>query len=138
MENIKNKRKRVIFLMIIVALLIFSIWTFTVRPVESKTLDVEFSVGATSGVNVDTDKLYFGRIIPGGSAERRIRIENGYHFPVKLKISASKEIAEYIVIDKEYIAEPGKETAVPITLVVPVDTPYGNYTGKIKFDLLRV
>jgi len=133
----ENKKVRWVFLSFLAVILIFSIWAFKLKPVESRILEVEFSVGSTSGVTVDTDKLYFGRLVPGSSAERAVNIENGYSFPLRVKVSASKEIAEYIFLDREFIAEPGKETQIPITLKIPLDMPYGNYTGKIKFDLLK-
>ncbi len=133
----KVKKTNTVLLAIILILVLFIIWTFRVRPVETKTMDVKFSVGKTTGINVATDKIYFGRIVPGGSSERVVNVENGYSFPVKVKVSASKEISPYIHLDKEYIAEPGEITKVPITLKVPDYTPHGNYTGELRFDLVK-
>lgn len=137
MDKKESKGARWVFLSLIIVILAFSILTSKLRPVESRTMEVEFSVGDTTGINVDTDKLYFGRIVRGGSAQRTVNIENGYIFPLRVKIFASKEIIDYIFLDNEFIVEPGKVTHVPITLNVPLDMPYGNYSGKIRFDLLK-
>ncbi len=133
----KVKKTNTILLAITLALIIFTIWTFKVRPVETKKMEVEFSVGPTTGINVNTDKIYFGRIVPGGSSQRTIKVENGYNFPIQIKVSASKEIVQYVYMDKEYTAEPGTTTKIPVTLKIPPDTPYGNYTGELKFDLIK-
>jgi hypothetical protein len=133
----KVSKKEIIMLSAFVILIFFIIWTFRVRPVETKKMEVEFSVGSTAGIIVDTDKVYFGRVVPGGSSQRTIRIENGYSFPIKVKVSASKEIASYIYLEGEYVAEPGEITKIPLTLKIPETLSYGNYTGEMKFDLIK-
>jgi hypothetical protein len=131
-----NKISLLLFVLAIV-IISFSIWSLTQRPIETKTMDVEFSVGATAGANVDTDKLYFGRAVPDGSIERAVNIENSHDFPVKINIFVTKNIADYIILDQEFVASPKNLTRVPITLKVPEDMPYGNYTGKIRFEFRK-
>jgi len=133
----KSKKINYLIIAVILALALFSIWTFRLRPVETRELMVNFSVGATPGITVDTDKLYFGRIIPGGAVVREINIENGYDYPLKLKISASPNVREYLSIDQEYIIKPGEKAKIPINIVIPENTPYGDYEGKIRFDLVK-
>ncbi len=133
----KSKKTNYLLLAGIVILVLFSIWTFRLRPIETRTLEVNFSVGSLTGITVETDKLYFGRIIPGGSAERVINIENGYGYPLKLKISATSNIKNYIFIDRDFVIAPGSTAKIPITLNLPEDMPYGDYAGKIRFDLIK-
>jgi len=138
-SDIKKRNKKINYLILtgIVILVVFSIWTFRLRPIESETLEVNFSVGSTTGIIVDTDKLYFGRLVPGGSSERAINIENGYSYPLKVKISATQNIMDYIFIDGDFIIEPGSTAKIPITLKIPESMPYGDYAGKIRFDLIK-
>jgi len=140
LENVKEKKsKKTTYLILagIAILILFSIWTFRLRPIETKVLEVNFSVGSTTGITVDADKLYFGRIVPGNSAERVIDLENGYDYPLKVKISATPNIKDYIYIDKEFVVEPDSTAKIPVTLIMPAEMPYGEYIGKIRFDLIK-
>ncbi|OGJ20830.1 hypothetical protein A3K73_01160 [Candidatus Pacearchaeota archaeon RBG_13_36_9] len=134
-----KKRKRISYLILagIIILVLVSIWTFRLRPIETRVLEVNFSVGSTPGIIVDADKLYFGRIIPGGSVVRDINIENGYGCPLKVKISATPNVRDYLSIDEEFIVEPGSTVKIPININIPEDMPYGDYAGKIRFDLVK-
>ncbi len=133
----KNKFNLLI-IVIMVIIIAFSIWTWFQRPIEVKTIEIEFSVGSSIGVNVDTDKVYLGRVLPGGSSSRAVNIENSNDFPVKVKVLVTKPIADYIFLNKEFIAGPNNITQVPIDLSVPKDMPYGNYTGTLKFEFRKL
>ena len=133
----KSNKKTTILLFALLITLLFIIWTFRVKPVESKTIEVELSVGETTGIDLSTDKLSFGRLVPGSSSQRTIKLENHYGYPLRVKIFASKQIAPYIFIEEDYTAEPGKLTKIPLTLKVPENTTHGNYTGEIRFDMKK-
>jgi hypothetical protein len=136
-EVMKKNKLNLLLSALAIILTAFSIWNLIQRPIEVRTMEVNFSVGATMGVNIDTDKLYFGRVAPGGSSERAVNIENTHDFPVKIKIFATDNIADYIFLDKEFIASPNNITQVPITLKVPESTPYGDYTGELRFEFRK-
>jgi hypothetical protein len=138
-KNIMKKNKFSILLFIVAIILIcVSIASWIYRPIEVRTIDVEFSVGATAGINLDTDKLYLGRVSPGGSMSRAVDIENSYDYPVEIKIFVTKNIADYLLLDKEFIALPKNITKVPISLIIPEDMAYGNYTGKLRFEFFKI
>ena len=134
----KRNKKTTILLFALLITLLFIIWTFRVKPVESKTMEVEFSVGETTGIDLSTENLSFGRLVPGSSSHRTIKLENHYGYPLKVKIIASKQIAPYIYIEEDYTAEPGKLTRIPLTLKIPENTSYGNYNGEIRFEMKKV
>lgn len=133
----KNK-VNLLIIVIVIIILVFSIWTWFQRPIEVKTMEVEFSVGSSAGVNIDTDKLYLGRVTPGSSSSRAVNIENSYDFPVKIKVFVTKSIADYIFLNEEFTIDSNNVTRVPIDLSVPQDIPYGNYTGELRFEFRKL
>jgi hypothetical protein len=133
----KNKAINLIVLAGAIILALFSLWTFSLRPVRVETFEVNFSVGATTGINIDTDKLYFGRIIPGNSAERTLVIQNEYGFPVNIKPRVTSNLLRYILVEENIGIEPGMTRKIPVNINIPLDTKYGEYSGKIKFYVYR-
>jgi uncharacterized membrane protein len=78
--------------------------------------------------------LAFGRIMPGSSAARNVKIENSYEFPVEVFVLISEDIADFVRTDAVFTLAPGEKKSVSVTLAVPMDMSHGNYTGKIKFE----
>lgn len=134
-KNRSRWRKRThVILTLVLILFVFSILGWVTRPLETETLKVSFTVGRSIGFNVDTDELNFGKVTPGGSATRNIIIENEYENPVKVRIFISKNIANFVFARNNYVVSPKATTKIPITLKVPGDMDFGNYTGKIRFE----
>ena len=133
------ERKKVNYILSVIALVLitFSIWLLVSRPLEIRELKVEFIVGENPGFNLDSDKLNFGRLTLGGSAVRGISIKNEQEIPIKLKVFASKNIADFISVESGQILLPGQNISVPVTLNIPKDMPLGNYSGKIKFEFRK-
>ena len=90
------------------------------------------------GFNLNTDKLYFGTVMPGGSGKRAINIFHNYTYPIKVKIFITGYISNWVKADKtEFTVQPNETINVPFTVNVPKGTPYGNYTGKAKLVFAR-
>ncbi len=95
-------------------------------------IEIDMAVGDRVGINLDTDKLWFGTLKPGSTAIRSIDIKNDYEFPITVKLSVEGELEERIRISKSFInLEPGQTTKVEISANVPVKKKYGNYTSKL-------
>ena len=140
MEKRKNKttnKRNYILLLVSIALIIFSIYLWISRPLETKVLNAEFIVDKNIGVDLNSSELNFGKISPGGSVVRRVIIENNYEFPVKAKIFASRNIINFLYADGEYILTPGEKIYAPINLRVPEGMEFGNYSGKVKFEFRK-
>ena len=135
------KRKHLFFLLILAILAtaaaIAIFYSFYVIK-EVKTIDMHVKVEDYVGFNLDTDKLYFGTVMPGGSAKRSISIFHNYTYPVKVKIFIQGYISNWVKADKtEFTVQPNEKLDVPFNVYVPKETPYGNYTGKIKLVFTR-
>lgn len=136
MKKRKSKKRKEYFIIFFISLIlfIFSIWLWTARPLKVETLNIEFEVGKTFGVTVDTNELNFGRVTPGSSITRNIIIDNTYEEPIRTKILATKNIVDFLFVDSDFIMLPGNKTKIPLTLKIPEDASFGNYKGKIKFE----
>lgn len=135
------KRKNLIFLLVLVviatAAAVAIFYSFFVIK-EIKTIEMHVKVDDYVGFNLDTDKLYFGTVMPGGSAKRSIKISNHYGYEIKVKIYTGGIISNWVYLNNtKFILQPNETIDVPFTVNVPKDTPYGNYTGKIKIVFTR-
>ncbi len=130
-------RNNYILLAVSLILIIFSIYLWISRPLESKILNVEFIIDKNIGVNLNSSELNFGKVPIGGSVFKRVIIENNYEFSIKIKIFVSKSISDFILIEKEYVLSPEEKIFVPIILNVPETASFGNYSGKIKFEFRK-
>ena len=107
--------------------------------IETKNYDVLFLVrNGGIGFDLNNTALTFGAVNPGGSATRSIEINNNRAFPVEVRFSLSKEIEEYIKIEKEsYYLGVNETLNIPIVLSVPVKIKEGSYKGKIVILISR-
>ena len=125
---------------IAVALVLFAILIVIIvkrLPLEVRTMDVRFNVDGTLGADLNGSALTFGNIFPGSIATRKIEVSNNRDFPVEVLFFASEEVAPYLVIENATLQ--AKEKAfIPITITIPEDLPYGNYSGKLKIVIDKI
>jgi len=112
----------------VVSLLYFYITTIDIREVE-----MDLKVGNRIGINVGSDKIWFGMVTPGGSATRNIILTNDYPFPVLVKLMIYGDLKSYVSLsESNVVLEPNTKKEVSVTVFVPSDMRYGNYTGTLK------
>ncbi len=133
---LKNKNDYIL-IVIISILIVFSVYLMTYNPIETKILNVRFIVDERIGIDVNSSELNFGKILPGNSAVRRVSAENNFNFPVKMKIFVSKDISNFIFIEREYTLLPEEKILIPITLKIPQQTGFGSYSGELKFEFRK-
>lgn len=136
-KRLKRGLINYILFVLILILFIYSIWLFASRPLKTEIVNVKFEVGDNLGFSVNTDSLDFGRLVPGSSNSRNLDIENTYNFPVNLKIYAGKNIKDFLIVEQGIKIDSKDKTKVSVTLEVPEDMAYGNYSGKIKFEFRK-
>jgi len=135
-----NKKKLFFYFALFLCLfvIIYSVYLIISAPLETKNLEVKFIVGQNAGFDLNKSLLTFGRIPPGGSAVREINIENNYNFPVEIRVYASKNIAEYINIEQEYLKiNASGKNKIPVTVNLPADMSFGEYSGRLVFKIYK-
>lgn len=112
---------------------IVSIVYSTMTTIGVRDIEMDVKVGAKIGINVDSDKLWFGMTNPGGSATRQIFIGNEHDFPIKVLFVPLGQLKDYIgVSDNPALLQPGENKEVSVTVEIPKEMPHGNYTGIMR------
>ncbi|GEM_PF-1277064 len=126
-----------LFLAISVISSFFSVFILFSKPLEIKEVDAKFIIGENPGFDLNSSALVFGRIPPGGSSTRKVVIDNSFSFPIEVKILASRNIAEFVIAQPVTIIEAGKNASIPISVYIPQDNGFGDYYGKIRFEIYK-
>ena len=103
--------------------------------------DMHIQVKNNVGINIDTDKLYFGGVPKGkrSAARRSFTYSNPYDFPVEISINFYGEMAPWMLYKQdETKLSSGETKTITLYAGVPLDTDYGNYTGTARFIIKRV
>ena len=116
-------------------LFLLSVYMYFSTAMTIREYEVSFIVqNETLGFNIDTDSLNFGKVLPGGNAERNLVFQNNKNTNVKIEIFASESVAEFLQFQSEYEVSSGENISIPINLFVPLDLPEGEYTGRVKIQ----
>lgn len=135
-----EKRKRLLILTIVTITLIFSgylLFNYS-TIVDIKELKMYITVGEIVGFNVGTEAVFFGTIQRGGSGNRDLIVTNNYTFPVKIDIRAYGELAKWVYVSENgFLLQPNENKTVKVSLIVPKDANFGNYTGILKVNFRK-
>ena len=97
------------------------------------TLDMMVKVNDHFGLNADADAIKFGMLMPGTSSERTIIVNNSATYPLRVLISKSGYIANWVkVSENNFILEGNGNRTVIFEVSAPRNSNYGNYTGKVN------
>ena len=84
------------------------------------------------GFSVDTDHLEFGMNIPGGGGNSRtMYLVHGYKEPLLVQIERRGEMGSWTNFDNNFILEPNVGKNLTVSVNVPPNVGYGNYTGEL-------
>lgn len=139
-KSVRNKSKGPVFyaVALLVLLLAVAIYLFFFeRPLEVRVIDVRFIVSDNPGFDLNSSGLIFGASPPNSNTVRKINFYNGYDFPVNVTIFASKEISDYISVGPSFNIGAYNSTEISFKLAVPKDARYGNYSGKMLFEIRK-
>lgn len=106
---------------------------------DIQMLQMHLQVSDRMGVNTGTDALWFGSVIAPASTSKFINISHNEIFPMKVKITVSGEMAQWMhVSENNFVLDPEKTVTIKIMAQVPKDTGLGNYTGLLYIDFKKV
>ncbi|MFW5846724.1 MAG: hypothetical protein ACOCUU_01055 [Nanoarchaeota archaeon] len=134
-----EKNKLIIALGICSCILIIVLFgIYSSKPLKEETLDIKFQVGDSFGLLTSNDSLDFGKVYPGASVSKTIKIHNNYDFDIKLNFFVNKELNDYISSKPEIILNKSQTIGYPISLQTPEDIEKGNYSGKLKIEFRKI
>ncbi len=124
----------VLFILISATMLVYNFYVIQNVIVREMHLKVE----DTLGVNTDTDKLWFGKVVPGGISERKVDITNEYNFPIFVSIKLDGELSDYVTVsENNFVLQPAEKRIVYYYATTTKETPLGNYTGITRVVINR-
>lgn len=134
-------RKSLILFLFIIA---FSLIALTMlindrKPIEVYEFDVVFSVINESKVGLDVNgtALTFGKVTRGGGGERFVVIENNYDHVIRADVYVSDFLSKVIVTNQTFYIGSMKNVTVDVNLNIPEDFEFGEYRGKIRFNIYK-
>ncbi|MBD3209643.1 hypothetical protein GF367_04480 [Candidatus Woesearchaeota archaeon] len=106
------------------------------RPVRTETIAMHVKVDDYVGINLDTDKVYFGTVSPGNEGTRDVNLVSSCRSVVTF--TPTGEMSPWVkAVPSSTIIEKDEEQKVYFVVAIPQNTPFGNYTGEIRIDFYR-
>lgn len=135
----KMSSTNVVLLLIAIALITVFIVSLITGGIRSKKetpflvqkLDYDFVVMNSLGFNIDTDAVHFGGGHPGFQLTRTVNIT--VDRPASLVIY-SKGPGVISVKNNNFVLPVNKTIALNLSLVIPDNLTYGNYSGELFFE----
>jgi len=107
-------------------------------PASTQEFDMYLAVGDHAGFNIDTSAIFFGMVTPNGQSTRTVTITNYANVTTRIELQTSGELARLVSFsNNSFSLAPGENSSVAVTASVPVDMPYGNYTGTLAILYFR-
>ncbi len=107
-----------------------------VLDVQEVPVRFQVSTGQTIGFALDKDVLAFGRIPPGGKAERGATIES--YLPSRAVITMSDNLASILTTtENNILLEARTPQQINFVLSIPESMDAGNYTGQVRITYFR-
>lgn len=118
---------------------IVSIIYSTIMTIGVKDINMEIKVSDKIGIAVESEKLMFGGVFPGGNAAKKVVLGNEHKFPITVSFIPLGEIKEYITVSENpVLLAIGETKEISVVASVPSGTPYGNYTGIMRVVFTKV
>ena len=132
-------RDRAVFVLIAIAVfLVATLLTiaFQARPIAVKSVEAQVKVASVVGINLDTDKLYFGTVIPGGSAKRGLTVTAPQDTFVVLSIEGQHAVL-FTPNKRSALLAKGENETFLFTASVPAGLADGNYSANVTVSFYR-
>jgi len=133
---------KILLLILITMLVSFSLTSLVYSQFiiqDIRELSMKVKVGDVVGMDVNDTVISFG-IIPyqGGSAQRKIMLENMEDKPLRVFVKNTGEMAEWVSASEEkFILDVGEKKELIFTAMPPKGTERGAYYGNARFVFLR-
>lgn len=108
------------------------------QEIERRVLEVRYEIGDRTGFNVESERLNFGRIIPGSIATRSISINNTYDFPIYVELTGDLLQPKLLIFNSSRIrVGPAEAIQIPVSLAPSSNLGVGNYSSFVVVHILK-
>ena len=131
-----NKWLLPILAIIALVIVVLGILLHVLTPRAVTSVPTHIKVGDYVGINLDTDKLYFGTVAPSNSAQRSLIITSQKDSFVV--ITSRGSTGEWIAPEENHFSIAGKEEKrIRFNAHVPAEASFGNHTGYVEVRFYR-
>ncbi len=99
------------------------------KIIKVEEFEVFAQISNSSGWNMETNRLNFGKMTPGGAAGRFMALKNEFEYDIIIKMRSEGEMKNWLEYPKEIHLEPNEGKEIHIGASAP-GFPRGNYTGR--------
>jgi len=126
------KAKNKSLTLFLISLSIISIYLILTAPLNKEIIQTSFVAGQNPGFDLTPGNLNFGKIVPGGSATRKITITNNYNMPTITKVKSSGATSKYIIVsENNFILQPFESINLTFTVYPTKNIELKEYMGTI-------
>lgn len=119
---------------IVVLAIIGAYWSF--QPIAERSIQAQVTIDNKIGFNLDTDKLYFGRVPENGFSSRDMMVS--YDKDAFVIITAQGDLAPWIYASEDSFFLPADTSRkVTFNLKPASGMPLGKYSGVVIFSFYR-
>ena len=136
MEKQKDKKIKIIIVLLIAGIILFNLYSFLTKPIEVREVEVRFVIGDSFGIN-KSDSLDFGILPRGSNAVKMVEFANNKGYGLRIVPLVEAGLRDFIYIEEGYLDFNG-EIEIPVNLFIPENADYGNYSGKIRFEIYKI
>ena len=105
-------------------------------PLRTQTIQMHVKVADYVGINLDTDKLYFGTVSPGNKGTRDLDISSS--FDTVVRFSAQGDIGAWVsAVPTTLEIDKGETQKAYFVVKVPANATPGNHTGTLTVRFYR-
>lgn len=109
--------------------LLLSAIALLLQPSDQISYETYVKVDDYVGINLQTDKIYFGTVSPGATGKRDITIGSEKMRYVRLQFEGVT--APWLSAQEMSFSFQGNKD-IELQVNIPSGTPYGNYTGSVN------
>jgi len=135
----KNKNIAVFAVVIVCAILVFSlIGTYPIF-LKEESYPVDISTGNDVGFNMAKDKIHFGVISPGAYSERDFQLYNSAGYKVKAELGCEGDICSFVYYEKNgVLMDANSNSTVHITVRPPANIELNKtFEGNLSVKLYK-
>ena len=100
---------------------------------DKQTTEFSFSVDTNLGINLDTDKLYFGRLTKGSMVQRSIIVSRPECKKCFVHVYRSGDGSDWVSLSKERFFLRNNSEDIIVYLNIPDNALKKDYSGRIVF-----
>lgn len=126
------KKLPIVLAVCIAIILLLFLVTSKYWVVQKQSIPVFVKVAPYVGLSVDKDKLHFGAVPKGGSSRRMIFLYNNDTYVKSVSIKTTGQASQWLKLsDNHFKLASYENKTLNVTVSIPRDAEYGNYTGNL-------